>query len=122
MVTLAQSSPGDRSARAPQSKTATVMLVLAAHRFAINDLRAALVPVTQKDIAVEIADLMLAFPGKDDLTEFIPLLFEHIMVEQPTRLELAAACHRLRCTKKFRPAISEVFEELTEVAYRFGGI
>src|SRR6267142_1542438 len=26
MVTLAQSSPGDRSARAPQSKTATVML------------------------------------------------------------------------------------------------
>src|SRR6267378_8599014 len=27
MVTLAQSSPGDRSARAPQSKTATVMLV-----------------------------------------------------------------------------------------------
>src|SRR5258705_2022682 len=29
MVTLAQSSPGDRSARAPQSKTATVMLVWA---------------------------------------------------------------------------------------------
>src|SRR5258705_7070984 len=28
MVTLAQSSPGDRSARAPQSKTATVMLGL----------------------------------------------------------------------------------------------
>jgi len=28
MVTLAQSSPGDRSARAPQSKTATVMLAL----------------------------------------------------------------------------------------------
>src|ERR1700757_3956683 len=27
MVTLAQSSPGDRSAFAPQSKTATVMLV-----------------------------------------------------------------------------------------------
>src|SRR5467141_4123050 len=27
MVTLAQSSPGDRSARAPQSKTATVMLM-----------------------------------------------------------------------------------------------
>src|SRR5258707_1913838 len=27
MVTLAQSSPGDRSARAPQSKTATVILV-----------------------------------------------------------------------------------------------
>src|SRR5215831_1362479 len=28
MVTLAQSSPGDRSACAPQSKTATVMLAL----------------------------------------------------------------------------------------------
>src|SRR5277367_4252682 len=27
MVTMAQSSPGDRSARAPQSKTTTVMLV-----------------------------------------------------------------------------------------------
>ena len=92
-------------------------VVLAAHRSAINDLGATLVPVTQKDIAVEIADLMLAFPGKDDLAEFIPLLFEHIMVEQPTRLELAAACHRLRCTKKFRPAISEVLEELTEVAF-----
>ena len=92
-------------------------VVLAAHRSAINDLGAALVPVTQKDIAVEIADLMLAFPGKDDLAEFIPLLFEHIMVEQPTRLELAAACHRLRCTKKFRPAISEVLGELTEVAF-----
>jgi hypothetical protein len=60
---------------------------------------------------------MLAFPGKDDLAGFIPLLFEHIMVEQPTRLELAAACHCLRCTKKFRPAISEVLEELTEVAF-----
>jgi hypothetical protein len=86
-------------------------VVLAAHRSAINDLSAALVPVKQKDIAVEIADLMLAFPGKDDLAEFIPL------VEQPTRLELAAACHCLRCNKKFRPAISEVLEELTEVAF-----
>jgi hypothetical protein len=97
-------------------------VVLAAHRSTINDLCAALVPVTQKDIAVEIADLMLAFPGKDDLAEFIPLLFEHIVVEQPTRLELAAACHRLRCTRKFRPAISEVLEELAEVASRFRGI
>jgi hypothetical protein len=92
-------------------------LVLAAHRTVINDLCDAFVPVTQKDIAVEIADLMLAFPGKDDLAELMPLLFEHIMVEQPTRLELAAACHRLRCTKKFRPAIAEVLEELTEVAF-----
>jgi hypothetical protein len=97
-------------------------VVLAAHRSAINDLSAALVPVTQKDIAVEIADLMLAFPGKDDLAEFIPLLFEHIMVEHPSRLVLAGACHRLRCTKKFRPAISEVLEELTEVASRFRSI
>src|SRR5436305_5261029 len=30
MVTLAQSSPGDRSACAPQSKTTTVMLVIGA--------------------------------------------------------------------------------------------
>jgi hypothetical protein len=97
-------------------------VVLAAYRSVINDLCAALVPVTQKDIAVEIADLMLAFPGKDDLAEFIPLLFEHIMVEHPSRLVLAGACHRLRCTKKFRPAISEVLEELTEVASRFRGI
>jgi hypothetical protein len=97
-------------------------VVHAAHRSAINDLCAALVPVTQKDIAVEIADLMLAFPGKDDLAEFIPLLFEHIMVEHPSRLVLAGACHHLRCTKKFRPAISEVLEELTEFASRFRGI
>src|SRR5260370_24291652 len=33
MVTLAQSSPGDRSARAPQSKTATVMLGVAGAYF-----------------------------------------------------------------------------------------
>src|ERR1700704_3020466 len=33
MVTLAQSSPGDRSARAPQSKTATVMLAPDAMRY-----------------------------------------------------------------------------------------
>jgi hypothetical protein len=95
---------------------------LAAHRPAINDLPAALVPVTPKDIAVEIGDLMLAFPGKDHLDEFVPLLFEHIMVKHPSRLVLAAACHRLRCTKKFRPAISEVLEELDEVAFQFRNI
>jgi hypothetical protein len=93
--------------------------MLAAHRSAIGDLRAALVPVTQKDIAIEIGDLMLAFPGKDDLREFIPQLFDHIMVEHPSRLVLAAACHRLRCTKKFRPTIAEVLEELAEMVSRF---
>jgi hypothetical protein len=88
----------------------------------ISTLCASLAPATQKDIAVEIADLMLAFPGKDDLSEFIPLLFEHIVVQQPTRLELAAACYRLRCTKKFRPTISEVLDELVAVAFQFRGI
>jgi hypothetical protein len=96
--------------------------MLAAHRSAIGDLCAALVPVTQKDIAIEIGDLMLAFPGKDDLREFIPLLFDHIMVEHPSRLVLAAACHRLRCTKKFRPTIAEVLEQLAEAVSRFRGI
>jgi hypothetical protein len=96
--------------------------ILAAHRSAIGDLRAALVPVTQKDIAVEVTDLMLAFPCRDDLAEFTSLLFDHILVEHPSRFVLAAACHRLRCTSKFRPAISEVLEKLAEVASRFRGI
>src|ERR1700751_6226713 len=37
MVTLAQSSPGDRSAFAPQSKTATVMLTLTAEQAKLWD-------------------------------------------------------------------------------------
>jgi hypothetical protein len=37
MVTLAQSSPGDRSACAPQSKTATVMLALQLHFLEVSE-------------------------------------------------------------------------------------
>jgi hypothetical protein len=93
--------------------------MLAAYRSSIDDLHAALVPATLKDIAVEVYDLMLAFPGKDDRAEFTSLLFEHIALEHPSRIVLAAACHRLRCTSKFRPAISEVLEQLAEVGSSF---
>jgi hypothetical protein len=68
---------------------------------------------------VEVYDLMLAFPGKDDRAEFTSLLFDHIALKHPSRIVLAAACHRLRCISKFRPAISEVLEQLEEVGYSF---
>jgi hypothetical protein len=97
-------------------------LVLAAHRSMIGDLSAALVPVTLKDIAVETGDLVLAFPGRDDLAEFTQLLFDHILIEHPLRLVLVVACHHLRCTRKFRPAIAEVLEEIAETVSRLRGI
>src|SRR5882724_5228078 len=47
MVTLAQSTPGDRSARAPQSKTTTVMLGMLRAKYAAVADKSALDPILQ---------------------------------------------------------------------------
>lgn len=74
---------------------------------------------SHEDIAKEIAVLLMAFPGRDDLSAFVQLAVEEIAGERPSRLTIAAACRRLRRTAKFRPSISEMLEAHSEVSAEF---
>ena len=79
-------------------------------------LEAACARASIDEIAREIAVLLVAFPGKDDLSAFVEIAVADIAGEHPSRLTVAAACRRLRRTAKFRPSISEMLETLSEMS------
>jgi hypothetical protein len=85
---------------------------VAVHKTFLRDLQAAAVPAMPADIAVEIAELMLAFPGNVDLTAFMELANDDVASENPTLLGLLVACRELRRTSRFRPSIAEILEVL----------
>jgi hypothetical protein len=77
-------------------------------------LRPFVVTATVAQVKHELAKLLAAFPTKDDLTAFMPILGDEIMEEQPSWLALAIACRSLRRTCKFRPSIAEVLDAVYE--------
>lgn len=72
---------------------------------------------TVAQVKYETAKLLAAFPTKNDLTAFTPLLMEEIVSEQPSWLVLAMACRELWRNSKFRPTIAEVLDELADVKW-----
>src|SRR5262249_20222686 len=70
---------------------------------------------TRADITSELVMMLAAFPsGKDDLGAFVRIAVAEIAVKQPSRLVLAAACSKLRCKSKFRPALAEILKLLED--------
>lgn len=70
--------------------------------------------VVAAHVSVMLAQLIGSFPTANLLnaTAFTRALLEEVMLEQPSRIELACACRQLRRTMKFVPSISEVIDAL----------
>lgn len=72
---------------------------------------ALLAPVRRRDLAVELDELIAAFPGmrKDaDLTTFSRLLAELVIELKPSHAAVRGACRGLIASATFPPSIAEV--------------
>ncbi len=73
-------------------------------------------PAGERIVRMEISKLVGAFPNAPnaDLRPFGALLVEDVISKNPSRYAIAAACRKLRQTRKFLPAISEVLEAIED--------
>ncbi|WP_136626478.1 hypothetical protein [Bradyrhizobium macuxiense] len=78
-------------------------------------LKPACAAATSAEIKQQLGMLLLAFPGRDDLSAFVEIAVAEIATEPVSRLRLVTAFRNLRRFARFRPSISEILEALVDV-------